>query len=64
MHPTDLLLNEYIEDGLTPAERRGIDDHLRDCDRCRAFVAELRDLRRAAASLRPMEPPARAWTRV
>jgi len=64
MHPTDLLLNEYIEDGLTPAERRGVDTHLHDCDRCRAFVAELRELRRAAASLRPMEPPARAWTHI
>ena len=64
MHPTDLLLNEYIEDGLTPAERRGVDTHLHDCDRCRAFVAELREIRRAAASLRPMEPPARTWTHI
>ena len=64
MHPTDLLLNEYIDDALTPGERRGLDDHLRDCDRCRAVVADVREIRGAAASLRPMEPPARAWTHI
>ena len=64
MHPTDLLLNEYIDDALTPGERRGLDDHLRDCDRCRAVVADVREIRRAAASLRPMEPPARTWSRI
>jgi anti-sigma factor RsiW len=64
MHPTDLLLNEYIDDALTPGERGNVDDHLRGCDRCRAAVADVRELRRVAASLRPMEPPARTWTHI
>jgi anti-sigma factor RsiW len=64
MHPTDLLLNDYVDEGLAAAERESVDRHLQDCDRCRAIVADLGELRRAAANLPPMEPPARTWTAI
>ena len=40
MHPTDLLLNDYVDEGLAAAERESVDRHLQDCDRCRAIGFE------------------------
>src|SRR5207253_2171120 len=64
MHPTDLLLNDYVDEGLAAAERESVDRHLQDCDRCRAIVADLGELRQAVANLPPMEPPARTWVAI
>ena len=64
MHPTDLTLSDYVDDELAGSPRDGVDEHLRVCSRCRALVAELRDLRAATTGLPPMEPPPGAWTRV
>ena len=64
MHPSDATLNEYVDEGLTAAERGAVDVHLGACDACRATVAGLRALGHAVASLEPIAPPERAWTRV
>jgi len=64
MHPTDFLLNDYVDDGLADGERVSVDDHLRDCEQCRAVVSDLHELRRATSRLRLLEPPVRVWTRI
>jgi len=35
-------LSRYIEDELTPQQRRAIDVHCRDCTRCQRMIAGLR----------------------
>ncbi|MEA3055576.1 MAG: hypothetical protein QOD30_1008, partial [Actinomycetota bacterium] len=37
------LLGAYALDAVDPDERSDVEDHLRDCARCRAEVAEHRD---------------------
>ena len=64
MHPSDLDLNDYADDMVTPADRTAIEEHLERCRDCRALVADLRELHGAAAGLEPMEPPAGAWSRL
>ena len=64
MHPTELALNDFVDGGLGAAERGAVEAHLRDCDECRAVVADLQDLQRAVASLAPIEPPVDGWRRV
>ncbi|RPI53137.1 MAG: zf-HC2 domain-containing protein [Acidobacteria bacterium] len=46
-------LSRYIDDELTPRQRRAIDTHCRDCTRCRRMIAGLRrtvDMCRSAGS--------------
>ena len=61
-HPTGLVLSDYVDAALARAEDVKVGEHLHVCDSCRSLVSDLRELRRAAASLRPMVPPARVWT--
>jgi len=52
-HP-EALLAAYSVDGLTPAERRMVDDHLAGCAACRA---QLRSLQTTALLLRNLPEP-------
>lgn len=63
MHPNEDALNDYVDESLGPA-RGEIEQHLAGCAECRAIVEDLREIRRAAASLELREPPVRAWSRV
>jgi hypothetical protein len=64
MHPTPLTLNEYVDGDIAPAERARLDRHLSECEACRALVADLTDLTRAAAALGSVDPPPRVWARI
>jgi anti-sigma factor RsiW len=64
MHPNEIVINDYIDDALDPAARIDVERHLETCAACRAIVADLREIRRAAASLDLREPPVRAWGRL
>ena len=58
-------LSRYIDDELTPAQRRVIDAHCRDCARCKRMIAGLQRtvwLYRAAPST-PMPERTRARAR-
>lgn len=55
---TERLILDSEDRPLDASERQGLDAHLRDCARCRAFAAGRRALRGAAADLRWPEPPA------
>ena len=64
MHPDELVINDYADDALAPAERADVERHLAGCAECRALVDDLREIRRVAGSLDRREPPVRAWTRI
>jgi hypothetical protein len=64
MHPSEEIINGYIEDALTPPERLEVERHLESCGDCRDLAADLREIRNVARSLDPREPPARAWSRL
>ena len=61
-------LSRYVDDEMTPRERRAIDAHCRDCTRCRRMIAGLQrtiDLCRAAGSTPvPAKVRARAAARI
>lgn len=59
-HLGDKLIDDAW-DTLTPGERKGVDDHLRDCADCRIELARHRSLvGRVAATIPAMLPPAPA----
>jgi Putative zinc-finger len=64
MHPNELVLNDYVDDALTAADRGEVERHLAACDSCRDLVADLREIARAATTLEPLDPPARVWPRI
>ena len=75
MHPDERLIGEYVDEAFEPERRssvkpgspdrwREVERHLEGCEACRRLVADLREIRRTAASLDPREPPVRAWTRI
>lgn len=57
------LLGAYALDAVDPDERSEIDDHLRDCARCRAEVAEHRDTA-AFLAHSGTDAPAAVWDRI
>ena len=64
MHPSDLHLSEYVDDSLDADQRAAVTEHLVGCRACRALVADFSEVRRAAAALGTIEPPARTWARI
>lgn len=64
MHPTDDVLNEFVEEALGAIERAEVEQHLASCAQCRATVDDLREIRSVAKTLEFREPPARAWSRL
>ena len=54
-------LAALIDDALDARDREPIDEHLAGCTACRDLLADLREIRSLAATLEPIEPPARVW---
>lgn len=50
-----------VDDALDPRDRGPLDEHLSRCAACRGLLADLREIRSLAATLEPVEPPARVW---
>jgi anti-sigma factor RsiW len=61
-------LSRYIDDDLTPQQRRIIDAHCHDCPRCRRMIASLRRTialyRSAEGTKMPTRTRARARARI
>ena len=57
-HPTEDLLNDYVDEALPEAGRLELEQHLAECDDCHGVVQEIRSLVRRAADL-PELPPGR-----
>lgn len=54
-------LAALVDDALDARERAPLDEHLAGCATCRDLLADLREIRSLAATLEPIEPPARVW---
>ena len=54
-------LAALVDETPEPRDRRRVDAHLADCEACREHLADLRAIRSLAATLEPIEPPARVW---
>lgn len=57
-------LSEYLDDELSPAERREVDAHLPECVECTAAVSELRRVVARAGSLPPRAPASDLWPEI
>lgn len=64
MHPNEVVINDYVDEALGPAERDEVERHLESCAACRAVADDLREIVRVTGSLDLREPPVRAWTRI
>jgi hypothetical protein len=68
MHPSETVINDYVDDALESPERaderRALVAHLDGCESCRRLVEDLRGIRRVAGSLDLREPPVRVWSRI
>jgi predicted anti-sigma-YlaC factor YlaD len=54
------LATEYLEDAMTPANRRRIDEHLARCNDCSAYLDQMRLTIRALGELPPEQLSDRA----
>ena len=54
-------LAALVDEALEARDRRRVDVHLAGCEACRELLADLRAIRSLAATLEPVEPPARVW---
>jgi hypothetical protein len=61
MHPTQAEINDYVDGSLSLSDRAAVAEHIDQCSTCRALADDLRELRRQARELAPIEPPARLW---
>jgi len=64
MHPSEIVLNDYVDDALGRVEHEDVERHLTTCGECRQTVDDLRELGRRVALLEPMQPPSQAWRRI
>ncbi len=64
MHPNETVINDFVDNALAPAQQAEVERHLEECAECRAVVNDLREIRAAARTLDPRDPPARAWSRL
>jgi len=54
-------LSEYLDDELSPSERRVVDLHLAECETCRTVLNELRAVVSQAAHLNDSAPAENLW---
>lgn len=64
MHPNEIVITDYVDEALAPAERAEVERHLETCAACRALVSDMREIRAAARSLEARDIPVRAWSRI
>jgi len=57
-------IDELVDGTIVPIRRAELERHLASCSACRALAADLQTIRDTAASLDPLEPPARAWLQI
>ena len=51
------LLSNYIDDALSPDERRRVDEHLALCDGCEAYLEQIRETIRLSGGLTEGQVP-------
>lgn len=72
-HEVVVLVTDYLEDALTPEDRRRVEEHLAECDGCTAYLDQIRETIRLTGMIREEQIPEeekhrlleafRGWTR-
>ncbi len=57
-------IHELVDGTIGPIRRAELESHLDECADCRSLVRDLEAIHRTAASLDPIDPPARVWLQV
>ncbi len=57
-------LDDYVDGSMSSSEQQSLEAHLKRCQSCRAMAEDLLEVKRAAASLERLTPPADAWKRI
>jgi anti-sigma factor RsiW len=57
-------IHELVDGTIGAIRRAELERHLRDCDECRAYLADMETLRDAAGSLDPLAPPDGVWLQI
>ena len=57
-------LSDYVDGGLEAATRASVESHLAACAACADVVRDFEQLRAAARTLGPIEPPGHVWLEV
>jgi hypothetical protein len=63
-HPSEEVLNDYVERELSPAEHVRIATHLETCAECALVIDEFQQIVRDASALGPIVPPPHVWTAI
>lgn len=58
------LVGEYVDGRLPDEERRDVEAHLVECERCRAMAEDFATIRRTARALEAHVPPPQVWARI
>jgi anti-sigma factor RsiW len=56
-HEVIELLSNYIDDALSPADRRRVDEHLALCDGCATYLEQMRDTIRMSGMVTEEQVP-------
>src|SRR4051812_10413543 len=64
MHPNENALHDYADGSGDASERASIEQHLAACATCRQLLEDLREIKRAVATLDQRDPPVRVWSRI
>jgi anti-sigma factor RsiW len=57
-------IHELVDDTIGAIRRAELERHLRECEECRAFLADMETLRDATGSLDPLAPPDGVWLQI
>jgi hypothetical protein len=58
------LVDDYVDATLAPGDRARVEEHLVDCEACRAMAADFAEIRRSARALDARVPPPHVWTKL
>jgi len=58
------LLGDAVDASLSPSAKTALDEHLAQCDACRALLADLVEIRSTASALDRRIPSQEVWTRI
>jgi hypothetical protein len=60
----ETAIDDYVDGTLAAGPREQLEQHLAECDSCRALVTDLQALRGATRSLEPVLPAPQVWNRI
>ena len=64
LHPDGVTLNDFADDALSGSATTEVAAHLASCTQCAATVESLRQIRRRASRLTPLQPRVDTWDRI